>query len=549
MFKVNLANRNLPEDSFSILALAAKRKFEQRNCDIDCNADYTIEVMLDPALEADSFALHSTEKGVELRSNNVCTVFAGLGHFLVKSRFDKNNGFIPAALPISHKQRCSLRGMYFASHFYNFYHVAPIEEVYEIIDDLALRGCNALMLCFGVQHFTSTKTPEAQKMISRLKEMFSYAARIGIAPAIIQFTNTSFQDTPKHLQAAAEQQGEYISRLIAVYNYEICPSLPGGMDEIERQQREFLEAFSEIPIKYFALWPYDEGGCTCPDCAPWSTNGFMRVCALTRRLIDEYYKDAEMIISTWHFDRNLKDEWEAFYKKLAEGEYDWASYIMTAFQNGQLPRCIKNGGVPEGVRLIDFPEISMWGAKPWGGFGANPIPMFLENANTNCGTVHDGGFPYSEGIFEDINKWLSLGYYTGLYENNTDALRDYIRFEYWTEDTKDTEDILRAIQLSESTLRRGFERLDTGWRFPIRDGTAVREVHRIITTIDKTLPKSVRASWKWRILYLRAVIDYELLTHNYTGKESQLCQECFHELNEIFHTHNGVMEVHPPEGK
>jgi hypothetical protein len=38
-----------------------------------------------------------------------------------------------------------IHGMYFASHFFNFYHVAPIEQVYRLQEDLALRGCNALM--------------------------------------------------------------------------------------------------------------------------------------------------------------------------------------------------------------------------------------------------------------------------------------------------------------------------------------------------------------------------------------------------------------------
>ncbi len=548
--KIALQNINLREDSFQILRETVAKKL--RLCGVgqtDSCADQVWRVEIDAGMEPDSYQVSAQGDAVCFRANNLCTVFAAVGRVLVKGRFDGTGNDTLPELPLSHKMKDSLRGMYFASHFYNFYHAAPMEEVCEIIAEQALGGCNTLMLCFGVQHYTSVKTPEAQAMISRMKQMLRFADQCGIAPALILFSNTGFDGSPAELEAQAgiDGSGRYYRNLIAVFNTELCPSKKGGMEEIERQQREFFEAFADTPIRYFALWPYDEGGCLCEKCYPWATNGFMRVAELSRRLIREYGYNAQIIISTWHFGFNMKNEWDVFYEELKKGTYDWAPYIMTSFRNGKIPDCFAENGIPQGVHLIDFPEISMCDAKPWGGFGANPITLFLDNAYQNCGSWHEGGFPYSEGIFEDINKWVCLGFYTGHYHNSADAVRDYIRYEFGLEDT---DDLLRAIQLMESCLTRGHEKLPNGdWRFAIQWGRAIPEIYRIVTRQNERIPERLRNSWKWRIIYLRGILDFELYQNGYVTKHSERAQAAYRELHSLFHTQRALFEVCPPEGK
>ncbi len=548
--KVTLINRNLPEESFEILKKTLEKKLSLRGVALsEKDADVSWQFRIDSTMESDSYSVEAQGKEVIFSANNLCTVFAAAGRYLVKGRFDQKGGFEPPAMPLKHKMRDSLRGMYFASHFYNFYHAAPIEEVLEIIAEQALNGCNMLMLCFGVQHYTSAKTQEAQQMIARMKLMLKYADKCGIAPALILFSNTGFDGSPAELEAQfnIDDSGRYYRNITAVFTTELCPNKKGGIEEIERQQREFFEAFADTPIKYFALWPYDEGGCLCEKCYPWATNGFMKVADLSRRLIKEYGYDAQIIISTWHFEMNMKDEWSVFYEELKKGTYNWAPYIMTSFRSAKLPKCFQEGGIPEGVHLIDFPEISMLDAKPWGGFGANPVTMFLDNYDKACGKWHEGGFPYSEGIFEDINKWVCYGFYTGHYENSADAVRDYIRYEFGMEDT---DDLLRAIQLMETCLTRGHVKLPSGeFRFPIQWGRAIPEIYRIVTSMDEKLPETLRKNWKWRIVYLRAVLDYELYQNDYITKYSETAQAAYHELHSIFHTQKALFEVCPPEGK
>lgn len=543
-------NRNLPEAAAARFARVLARQIASRGGSL-APGGYLIAVSLNAAREADSFALTPADGGVSIEANNLCTLYAGLGWFLLHSRFDFAGGFTPAALPVQKKQANSIRGMYLASHFYNFWHVAPMEEVEPHLENFALWGCNTLMLCLAPQHYTSFKSPEAEEMIARLKALFAYAGELGIAPALILFSNTGFHDRPEELAAPWDQRGNYITPNYAELHKEICPSLPGGMDEIRRAHREFFEAFADVPVKYFAYWAYDEGGCTCDDCAPWSTNGFIRCYEESvKDQIAEFFPDAEIILSTWHFDRHLKDEGVDFYDKLAAGAYPWAKYIMAIHFDGTLMPALTARGVPAEHRFIDFPEISMWGAKPWGGFGANPIPLRLDNIADNGGGALDGGFPYSEGLWEDINTFLCITRYSGWYETTTDALRDYIRYYFGAGDGE-TESLLRAIQLMETTLWRGCERLADGrMRYPLRVPNGVREVYRLITEADAVLPESARTSWQWRIVYLRAVIDYELYRNDCIPAASTRAQACFAELKEIYHAHDPRIQpaVNPPLG-
>ena len=561
---ISLINNNLNPDSFEILKNALNERLSRRGISM-ADDGLRLSLSIDQTMEADSYKIYENDGITYFEANDLCTVFASLGRYFVKGCFDHKGGFTPPTLPIAHKMNNSLRGMYFASHFYNFYHAAPIEEVYDKIVDLAFRGCNCLMLCFGVQHFTSTKEPKAVDFIARMKLMMKFADKCGIAPALILFSNSGFKNSYKGIEATLtlDGTGNYERDQVAEFATEICPSIPEGMDEIERQQREFFEAFADTPIRYFALWAYDEGGCLCEKCYPWVTNGLMKVADLCRRLIKEYNYDAEMIISTWQFDVRKSTEWELFYEELKKGKYSWAPYIMTDFRpRGQMHKVFRENGIPKGVHLIDFPEISMCNSKPWGGFGANPITMRLDNTYQTCGKFHDGGFPYSEGIYEDINKWVCLGFYTGHYDYASDAVRDYIRFEFGVEDT---DDLLRAIQLMEVSLVRSTERTDDNgsfietngvegrmpehtYRFRVRFDKPIPEIHRIVTRWNEKLPEGLRTHWKWRLVYLRALIDNELFNNGYVTKNSEIAQKAYAEMHRISHTENAKFCVHPPMG-
>ena len=74
------------------------------------------------------------------------------------------------------------------------------------------------------------------------------------------------------------------------------------------------------------------------------------------------------------------------------------AYVQAVYQAGGLP-------------LLNFPEISMWGNWPWGGVGANPLPARFQRLWDQVQHAVQGGFPYSEGIYEDMNKAVVAQFY------------------------------------------------------------------------------------------------------------------------------------------
>ncbi len=555
MTKFELINKNVDCKAFSEIKKIVSKRLTDRNCKI-CAGDIKITFALDETLEKDSYAVTGEAKNVVVSADCLINLYAGIGRYMILGLFDCKGEFEAPELPIKHKMKKSLRGMYFATHFYNYHHVASEEEVFDSIADLALKGYNSLACLIGIQHYESYHDPDAQDMIARVKLELNYCAKLGMKPAMVTFTNTGYHTVPAGLEAQTkmDDSGRYRRDMTAEFITEICPSKPEGMAEIERQHRDFFEFFKDTRIDYIICWAYDEGGCLCEKCYPWVTNGFIKVVELDRKLLKEYgYDKTEIILSTWHF-MNLKlDEWDIFYEKLAVGEYSYASYIMTAFQAGFPPKVIKDNGVPKGVRFIDFPDISMRFMKTWGGFGANPIPMFLDAVEENCGDYHDGGYPYSEGVYENINEFICANFYCGYHKRSADAMKDYFRFEYGIVG-EDAEKLVKAAQLMEMDLSgRKIIKNENGepWVIDIGivGGAAAPEVYRLVTAVEPHVPEALSKGWKWRCFYLRAVVDYRIYINRGVVKYDEEAQAAFQEIRDMFHLQNAKFCVSTLDGK
>lgn len=545
MFVVKPVNQSMSPGSFEILRSAMERRLLERGCALSPEAGYTITLNVDDRLRDDRYIIEATKEGAALRAANDCALHAAAGRFLMAGEFDGKGGFIPPAGTIDVTPECRLRGMYFATHFGNYYHNAPIEHVYRVIEDLALRGCNSLLVWYDMHHYSGIDDPGSLAMIERLRSMLSYAGRIGMQGSLTMLSNEAFATSPERLRADYHVQGRYKKLPEGHYHVEICPSKPGGIEEILRTRRQMLDRFKDVNPRYVVYWPYDQGGCTCPDCEPWGSNGFLRLLPRFNALVKEVLPHTETIISTWYFDRFIDGEWDGFYTRLARGEFAEYPYIMSFFFNGELPRCIAENGIPKGVKFIDFPEISMYSCSPWGGFGANPLTRFIQRTNDGVRGLYSGGFPYSEGIFEDINKWICLANYSGIYKNAADAVREYVKFEFCCKD----EELVDAVIRTETGLARASDENRRPRRYEIWDTSDIRYVYDVITGYDEKLPEGIRRSDRWRMIYLRAVIDYELARNDFVPWSSERVQRAMTELRGIyFSSDNSNCNVRPPVG-
>lgn len=525
----------VPRGTAELLEKALKDRFASRGCE---SADFTMRFSLDGSV-GDGYTLLPDTGSVHITGGNPSCLFSAAGEFLCRSSFDGYGGFQPYRKAVKHSFAEKLRGMYYATHFRNFWHTAPPEEVYETVCDLAFRGCNALLVWFDMHHFSGIGEPDAMEMITRLREILACAESFGMAPSLLMLANEGFSGTPDSLLAENAAENGYHIPPAGFYGTEICPSVPGGKAAILRERREVLEAFSGIALKYICLWPYDQGGCTCKSCAPWGINGYMKLIPETAELAEQFFPQAEIIVSTWFFDRFTAGEWAGMSRIMKKGLPSGAEYVMAYFFDG-LPEAISKNGIPENVKFISFPEISMQGAVPWGGFGANPLPEFLRK--NSLPEIFRGGFPYSEGIFDDINKWICLRQFSYREENTADSVRAYLKHEFCC----DSETLADAVLLMEKTLPRSVYRQDGVIRCDISCPPPVEKIYREVIKCDAALPERIRSGWKWRLIYCRAVIDREIVRTSGAPADSEEYRDRVSELIRLYHAENAEEYVKPP---
>jgi len=516
---------------------------------------YNLTFSFDAAVKGQGYRFTVSENAGTVSASCLAGMFAGAGYFLFNSGLSGGR-LIPACKPTESYPALKVRGMYLATHFHNFYHEAPLPEVLRYVEELALWGFNTLNVWFDMHHYTGMDDPEAMRMVERLRGILLKAQEAGMSPCIGGIANEGFSTTPEELKAdwRAGQNG-YHSEPVGHYHVEVCPNAPGGTEFILKTREDMCRAFDGVNFKYVWVWPYDQGGCTCSKCAPWGSEGYIKTAPLVAEVFKRHFPDAEVVLSVWDFDEFVPGEIDGF-KKSFKNENGYASYILCEprGQYDSLP--IKNGEI-RGLPMIGFPEISMRHATPWGGFGANPLPRYIRHLWNVCRKDMQGGYPYSEGIYEDVNKYIvSRIYWHGDYDVK-EALAEYAR-AYFSDDNADA--IVRCLIEMEITLERHMvagenavnpftnylpeERVGHGVRNIIKTPAFCDDVYKTIKKCDDAMPREKRESWRWRVIYLRALIDRELVDNGYY--ETEALREAYMELIRIYHADNADFAVRPP---
>lgn len=551
-------------DAAGLLLHAAARYLYARGIGLarssgDPGCGYTLIFDIDNTYSDERYTLEPFEGGVSVRAADKASLFAAFGRFLEESEFDGRGGFAPPPKRVDFTPKSHLRGIYFATHYYNFYHSAPMWKVYTVIEDLALRGCNLLMTWFDMHHFTSMEDDEAKKLVSRIRSIIKYANRLGIGGAFTMNANEAFADSPEGLRAEYEARGRYFANPHGHYHVELCPSKPGGLEEILAERRAMYEKFADLDIRFVSFWPYDQGGCTCEACEPWGANGFLKILPGFRSLTKEFFPQAKIILSTWYFDLFCRDEWRDFYPRMTDGTLDGVDYVLANFFKSGLPEVFREKGIPEGITFIDFPEISMHSCSPWGGYGASLLARFLDEVDEKSEGLFRGGFPYSEGIFEDCNKYICLARYSGRFSRSADAVRQYVKLNFCvTGDALD--ELTDAVLKTETALPRKTTRggrvvleippAEEPLKVEIADTSDIEYCFCVFDKYNSILPEKIKSEWKFRIFYLRALIDREILENDFFPGRSAAAQAALAEISRIWYVNeNTGPRVTPPLGR
>ena len=486
-------------------------------------ADVKLDV--DPALGFDRFTIASGDTTtITVGDERQCA--AAFGNWLRGLR-QSGTTLRYAAGDVDVTPECSIRGAYLANHFYNFYEAAPIDDVIQYIEELALLGYNTLGLIIPMFQVASFEDEAGRRAFERTNRLFREARAIGLSACLLHNPNGAFYTAPKEIQAVPPRD-DFGRR--GWHGLQVCPSKPAGHEYLIEKCTQLLDLFRETGLDSFMFWPYDEGGCGCDECAPWGARGYLKLAREVSEIARAKYPGIKIILSTWMYDTPYDGEWEALSAEMKRDP--WIDAIL-ADAHEDFPSYPLEHGSPAGISLINFPEISMWGQGPWGGFGANPLPGRFERLWGQARHILDGGILYSEGIFEDVNKALYAGWYRDR-DRNTDAiLREYLAWETGVHDESALDAIVEAIRIMERNHKRD------------EIGESAEEAYRLLHDVEALMSPNATRRWRWRLLMLRATIDQELYRHG--GKrKGEVLRAAFAELHAMYHADNATGAVRPP---
>jgi hypothetical protein len=528
----------------------------------DTGGDARLRLGLSNAIAPEGYRIARPGDGVvEVTGGDPSGLLYGIGKLLRGSRFAGGDvdlgrweGTSVPAKPI--------RGIYFATHFGNFYEAAPVAAIERYVEELALWGCNALSVWFDMHQYAGLDDTAAQNMVERLRSILKAANGVGIRGALTMLANEGYATSPEPLRAdwTAGHDG-YTSPPGGHYHREICPSKPGGLDVILATRREMLRAFADLDIAYAWIWPYDQGGCTCSRCAPWGANGFLRTAEPLAGIIRDILPQAKVVLSTWYFDHFTTGEWEGLSRAFANGAPPWVDLLLAGDYGGGFPSHLGRHGVPGNLPVVSFPEISMEDNLPWGGYGTNPRPAVWQDYEQAHGRLLSGGFPYSEGIFEDLNKVLTLQLSWDPDRSADDIVREYAAAEFSPEIA---DDVVHVVQMMETGLDHGLhaslrelilsddvrssEDLRAAQLYRWSDRPYALSTAAAVTRLDRQLTPATRTSWRWRLLWLRAAIDAELQRSG--GRSTDFLESWFDELAGLYYANErSLLAVTPPSRK
>jgi len=489
------AEQPIYEKLFNMLKVRVE---ERCSAEVVCGSGcgFTLTFALDDEMADEAYDISDSANGIVIKGKNFNSLVFGLGRLLHTSRYGDDGMRISDWRGYS-APTSPFRIIYFAIHFYNWYHTTSPEELNRYFEDLMLWGYNGVCGIFAKINLTGWDDPNVEKSYELVEKLFRAAKALNML-TVYQVGNVDFK-VPK-TEFAADKSG-----LHGKNGNLICMGTEGGYKHLLSLIAPVVERLSKIGIDYMNYFAYDEGGCSCEMCAPWGGNGFYRMSKRLHHDLRKIVPDLKAIMVLWHYNMGINDKrdfpWldRAIREDKALGN-DWVSYIMleTRFS---VPDFVKEHGVPGGCKAVDFPEITMHRLEPWGGYGANPLPCEMQRMWNNVKDLVYGGMPYSEGKFDDINKVIFAGFFWDKNALSVDTLRDYIGYEYLCDQSAD--ELIEMMKLMEKNqLLTHYSSCKPG------NIEEIEKVKAIAEKVNAALPEKIKTCWRWRILYIRTQLDY-----------------------------------------
>ena len=517
-------------DVQSFVADLFRSRIEERTPSSGCAATLKVKFLFDPSLDGERAEINVRRGKAVVRGARFRSLVAGAGELLRAISYGEQAFCLPDTV-LTFAPAKPFRQVYFGRHFDNWYHRAPAEKMLRYIDDMALWGMNAVHTILNYPAVDAAHSTDADKVAFAAvsNALASRVRALDMDLTVSGGGNIAPSDMPEEFRATLNTDWRRGGN-----EWCVCPEIPGAMDYLLGVKKDHISQLAGLPISGIEFWPYDEGGCGCPLCSPWGGRGYVKLIERYRHLFDDAFPGCLKLVSTWCFD---DADWERFYEFLRN--QDWVDYIV-ADSHGEFPKYPLNHPLPEGVRLITFPEISMWGRYPWGSFGAIATPARFERLFRQAESISSGCQLYSEGLFEDLNKFVVNGLYKNPSMHADDLLREYARYEFPGCNEEDFVAFVHILEETHETYVEGTEN-DYFVKSYIVNGPSGELSRRqkvcaenlaLAEKMESEMLPAMRLSWRWRVLKLRAVIDNQLYSTRQV--HNAVLDDAYRELVDIY---------------
>lgn len=403
------------------------------------------------------------------------------------------------------KNQIKYRSIYFATHFDVCYTRWTSEQWEEYLKELINWGMNFLWVWFDWRDYHSPYNgdiedyPDEKKQWQRLKDLYSLARKLNLKTGLLFIPNEGFRG-----QAEDDIRTQPMQFFTGdKSDSELCPSTLKGRELILENRELFLKSFERID--FIGINPLDPGGCGCEKCSPWLTKGFLDISNDISKLSKTIHPSTKILLTNPYTKKNENRIIIDFINR-----NDHIDGFVDMWEQWTSPHLIHSPVVArehmqELASLLNpeksfwiFPDLSMTfstrksGGRTmdWGQTGANPFPERF-NDLLRCTDRIEGIIPYSEGIFEDINKVTILASAENMSLNTKTALKRYAETYFPTIPAMEFIDIINSLE-----------------KHPAHDP----KFHDVLSILEKVESISnskpeLNNNWRWQILRQRVIID------------------------------------------
>lgn len=395
-----------------------------------------------------------------------------------------------------------LQSIYSPAQFGNFFECAAKNEMKRLFADWKSWGINGFGTEFSPVNVVDPFGSDPLYRWAREKPLEEWkrkcnlllaAQEAGLSTTLCNANNAVYIDQLKPALAAAAPKGEY-----GVIGPNLCPSQAEAEEIILRNWCNLLGLLkkSGVRLDYVLAFFRDWGGCECEKCQPWVKKVISYWEKDLSAILLSFFPQAKVQFCTWW----VKADEMPFIQEFLARKPKWVDGLnLSLGYQTDIPQV----EIPPSYRKTIFLHISYSSGHTdkYGVKGAVVAPSRLDLIFKNLAKRPDiaGYQAYSEGIFDDLNKFL-VGYLgPNPLLDTRQLVANYCRQYFGTND-QDTEKMVTAIYQLEVVEK---------------EPAGGEQTHDILAKIGDTY--SLAGNWRYELLRIRAKVAE--LEHRIGNKE------------------------------